>query len=356
MKSLILLCVCLFLTACGATTPTKTAYDNYLTYLEAGEFQKARLSLENEINNPDTPYGRPDLITVMVYKLLSGGFGYYDIDGFKYWYKRLGDDASVGIRHYYMDLQKIEAYIETNPQGAKEYLAGAIKACDGANPMLMAPVDASEKAFPLQLLHVQDCMLDKLDSSEAARKAYHFYLVHFSSRDNSASKARGVELFDQQDMNLIDLSVADRSALLNFWAQIIKADMPSRRKLAVPHGLERETVNVFEVYMESTNTEDWKLVAQQVDKNAKEGSLELQVYLYNSLVGLLAVNDMYSMFDQYLDVYASLVSPNDENLLNYQHMQLWNRTESGDALDALAKAKRLHAQLQEYKKQQALSE
>lgn len=344
MKHLVIVLTLATLCACGATVPTKTSYEQYLSYMADEDYVNARTSLEEEINNPDSLFDRKLLIESMMYKLLMAKFGYYDREGFNYWFNRLGDDVGVSFKHYSLDMEKIDNYMERDAAAVIAHVIASERLCDTRMPQLLDNIEADISSLAMKVLHVQDCTINKIETNAEARENYKFYLTHFSSRDNSLLKARGVELFGK-DVDVETLSVEDGKALLSFWAQIINLKMPERESLTAPQGVPLAAINAFNLYYESANEKDWLTVADIVDTETKNTSNEVKVYLNNFLVGALSVSGLHALFDERLTVFEALVDKYDVNLLNYRFQQLFNYTAAGQHQIGIERAMQLNKDL-----------
>lgn len=328
MKRLVVVITVVVLCGCGAAVPTKSSYEQHLSYMANADYVNARASLEEEINNANTRFDRKLLIESMMYGLLTAKFGYYDRDGFNYWFNRLGEDASVAFKHYSLDMEKIDQYIERDPAAVFAHVIASERLCDTRKPLVLENLETDLSLLTVKVIHVQDCTINKLETNAEARENYKFYLTHFSSRDNSLLKARGVELFND-DAQGETLSAEDGKALLSFWTQIISLKMPERERLTAPRDVPIEAINAFNLYFDSVNEQDWQTVANIVDKESENASNEVKVYLNNFLVGALGVSEFYTLFDERLATFEMLVDKHDANLLNYRLQQLFNNTQTG---------------------------
>jgi len=221
-KLLLLVISSLFIVGCATTQSSqKSQWDQYKAFLDNKNYPSAIAIIDNLI--ADNPLENYDLIIAHTLNYASGRYGEYNLKKFTYWVNRLGDDIdNVQIEFMVKNVKASEEYYKRSPDEIRQFYASSLLMCKNTENL---PKTLEEDIYnaPLYIRAVSDCLLGSLDTEEGLT-LYKQYLININQRDNSLSKAHGIDLYLDPNTKIKNLDEEESEAILNLLLQIYSKD------------------------------------------------------------------------------------------------------------------------------------
>ncbi|MCO7223687.1 hypothetical protein [Pleionea sp. CnH1-48] len=194
----------------------------------------AKKSLEAAIEEyANTDLG-DSLIKLMTINLSVGKFGYFSEKEYRYWYQRMGNDQTLGMKYEFQTLEMINKLYRDTPESVVSWYSKAKEYCNDTS--LLTSLD---EEVGLKVRAALDCVLENIASEKQAQQLYAYKLQFFDPRENAKKKAQGFELLADGRSELSALSNEQQEALYMAYVQIYSVnhniDAP-RLKDVVPVG------------------------------------------------------------------------------------------------------------------------
>lgn len=264
--SLSALCALLF-SGCAATKNEDglTYSESYQEYnnTKKTDPQLAQRHLVRAIQSKDIPNDTYNLLVEQhAWNIASGVYGDYDQPSFKYWVNTIGSEAGTALQYHLGSVEAITMAYNKHPKEISTYHDEIRSYCDKNFNVPMQPISGNNVG--LIVMKSKDCISKHLIKSSAARALYIKHLQKFDMRENSASTAIGMSLYETPASEYNQLNVGQQKSLLEAKIQIFHFSVVSTRAEPKYSGTKVgwEILKQVMKFVDSKNDSDWEKISQ----------------------------------------------------------------------------------------------
>lgn len=346
IASLSALCA-LFFSGCATTKHDSdlTYSESYRAYNENKEInpQLAQKHLIRAIQSKDIPNDTYHLLVEQhAWNIASGVYGDYDQASFKYWVNTIGAEAGTGLQYHLRSVEAITMAYYKNPTDISAYYNDITSHCDKSFNVPAQPITGNN--IGLMAMKTIECVSKKLIKSSVARTLYIKHLQNFDMRENSASNALGLSLYDTPASDYNKLNIAQQKSLLEAKIQVFHLSRSGERARPKHSGTSVgwEIMKQVMKFVDSKNDNDWEKISQLSNEFNDLNVSQSDKDFFNDFVLKAAFNN--SRLKQGEDAVLRLLKSDNftvENKYYIQTLRLYLYSENNRCLDGLALVDRL---------------